>query len=105
MPGVRAAPLRASLRASPRRATSHRKLCVVFVALVAAAGCTKLTPENYAKIKVGMPYAEVAAILGEPTGCDAVLAIKSCSWSDDARKVSIQFVGDQVVMSSAENLR
>jgi outer membrane protein assembly factor BamE (lipoprotein component of BamABCDE complex) len=80
-------------------------LCVALLALAAAAGCTKLTPENYAKIKVGMPYAEVAAILGEPTGCDAVLAIKSCSWSDDARKVSIQFIGDQVVMSSAENLR
>jgi hypothetical protein len=78
---------------------------LMLVLFLAASGCTKLTPENYAKIKVGMPYAEVAAILGEPAGCDAVLAIKSCRWADDARKISIQFVGEQVVMSSAENLR
>jgi hypothetical protein len=81
-----------------------RLLLLAFAAVVAAA-CTRLTPENYAKIKLGMPYAEVVVILGEPTGCDAVLAIKSCLWSDDARKVSIQFLGEQVVMSSAENLR
>jgi hypothetical protein len=88
----------------PDHPVGSRGLAALLAALV-AAGCTKLTPENYAKIKLGMPYAEVVAILGEPLGCDAVLAIKSCRWSDDARKVSIQFVGEQVVLSSAENLR
>lgn len=87
------------------RPSGRRCAALLGGVLLVAAGCTKLTPENFAKVKFGMPYAEVIAILGEPTGCDAVLAIKSCRWTDDARKVSIQFVGEQVVMSSAENLR
>ena len=88
-----------------RRPSGRRRAAVFGGVLLATAGCTKLTPENYAKVSFGMPYAEVVAILGDPAGCDAVLAIKSCEWRDDARKISIQFAGEKVVMSSAANLR
>lgn len=44
-------------------------LVLAAVALT-AAGCSKLTPENYAKLKVGMSYNEVTAILGGPSSCD-----------------------------------
>ncbi len=83
----------------------ERFAALALAAALVLGACTRLTPENYAKVKLGMPYAEVVAILGEPTGCDAVLGVQSCRWTDDRRKVSIQFVGGQVVMSSAENLR
>jgi len=70
-----------------------------------AAGCSKLTPENYAKLKPGLTYGEVTAILGSPSRCDDLLGFKSCRWGDDSRNITVRFAGDQVVLYSAENVR
>ena len=79
------------------------------VALAAVAillsGCSKLTPENYAKLKPGLTYAEVKSILGEPTRCDDLVGFKSCRWGDESRNITVRFAGDQVVLYSAENVR
>jgi hypothetical protein len=72
---------------------------------LAAAGCSKLTPENYAKLKPGLKYDEVTAILGSPSRCDDLMGFKSCRWGDDSRNVTVRFAGDQVVLYSAENVR
>jgi outer membrane protein assembly factor BamE (lipoprotein component of BamABCDE complex) len=79
------------------------------VALAAVAillsGCSKLTPENYAKLKPGLTYAEVKSLLGEPARCDDLVGFKSCRWGDDRRSITVRFAGDQVVLYSAENVR
>jgi len=72
--------------------------------ILMVAGCSKLTPENYAKLKVGMTYSEVTAILGGPASCDDVAGFKSCRWGDDKRHVTVRFAGETVLLYSAENL-
>lgn len=52
-----------------------------------------------------MPFNEVTALLGSPTHCDDVMGVKSCRWGDDKRNVTINFVGDQVILHAAENIR
>jgi hypothetical protein len=55
-----------------------KKLAITLFSLITAAvlaGCgagasTKITKENYDKIKEGMAKTEVLAILGEPTGSE-----------------------------------
>jgi hypothetical protein len=81
------------------------RLAAVVIAGLAAAGCSKLTPENYAKLKPGLKYDEVTAILGSPSRCDDLMGFKSCRWGDDRRNVTVRFAGDQAVLYSAENVR
>jgi len=78
---------------------------VLAVVLTIGAGCSKLTLENYDQIKVGMSYAEVKQILGDPVKCDEVLGIRSCIWADDARQVNVNLAADRVVVYSAKGLK
>jgi hypothetical protein len=68
-------------------------------------GCSKLTVANYDKLKTGLPYEQVVNLLGAPTACDEVLGIKSCRWGDEKHKIIVNFVGEKVVLTSAENIR
>jgi hypothetical protein len=81
----------------------NRTAAVIFVCLL--AGCSKVTAENYAKVKAGMEYKEVTAILGNPASCDDVVGFKSCKWGDEKSHITVRFAGDAVIMHSAENLR
>ena len=72
---------------------------------VLLAACSKLTVENYDKLKVGMPYTEVKQLLGPPERCSDVLGMKSCTWGDEKRHITVNFIGDQVVIFNAENIR
>lgn len=74
-------------------------LCCLFL-----AACNRLTMENYDKLKTGMPYAEVKALLGEPSRCGEVLGIKHCVWGDEQRHIDVSFVGDQAVVFAGENI-
>ena len=69
------------------------------------AACSKINAENYAKIRIGMSYPEVTAILGSPERCDDTVGFKSCIWGDDKSNVSVRFVGEKVLLHSAENVR
>jgi hypothetical protein len=79
-------------------------LAPLALALLVAA-CSKVTAENYAKIKAGMAYPEVTAILGNPASCSDFAGFKACRWGDDKSNVTVRFVGDQVVLHSAENIK
>lgn len=79
-------------------------LIAVFFFTIALSGCSKLTPENYSKLKVGMDYQEVVSIIGEPDKCDAVLGAKNCVWGSDAKNITIKFVADKVVISTMKGL-
>ena len=83
--------------------TLRRMALLVSICLLAA--CSKVTVENYAKIKAGMSYNEVSGILGNPTSCDDAVGFKSCKWGDTRSHVTVRFAGDAVILHSAENLR
>lgn len=80
-----------------------RILTAIFVLLLAA--CSKLTLENYDRLRSGMSYEKVKEILGAPSQCSEVLGVKSCTWGDDKRYIKANFVGNQVLLFSAEGLR
>lgn len=82
----------------------NRTLLLALPATLAAA-CTRLTAENYAKLRIGMRFDEVKAILGAPDRCSDVLGAKSCVWGDETRNVRVNYIGDQTVLFTAENLR
>jgi hypothetical protein len=79
-------------------------LAIPAICLLLAA-CSKVSADNYAKIKVGMEYKEVASILGNPASCDDVAGFKACRWGDDKSQIAVRFAGDKVVLHSAENIR
>lgn len=83
---------------------SAPRLAVAAFALLLAA-CSRLTVENYDKLRVGMRYDEVKQILGAPEKCSDVLTVKSCTWGDDKRFIQVNFVADQVVLFNSSNLR
>jgi hypothetical protein len=72
---------------------------------LALAACSRVTAENYARIKVGMTFEEVKSVLGSPDRCSDVMGAKSCMWGNDARYIRVNFIGDQAVIFNAENLR
>lgn len=81
------------------------RLALAAAALVALAACNKVTAENYAKVRVGMGYEEVVAVLGKPTSCDEVAAFKSCRWGDEQSNATIRFAANKVVLHTAKNIK
>ena len=82
------------------------RVAMILAGLVlVATGCSKLTPENYAKVAVGMTYSDVTAILGGPDSCSDTAGFKSCRWGDEKRHVTVRFAGEKVLLHTAENLR
>lgn len=81
------------------------KTGIIFILVMLLAACGKLSVENYDKLKVGMPYTEVKQLLGAPKSCSDVLGVKSCTWGDEKRSITVNFIADQVVIFSAENIR
>lgn len=78
---------------------------IMFVIALLLAACSQLTVENYDKLKIGMPYTDVKRLLGTPARCSDLLGVKSCTWGDDQRYITVNFIGDQVVIFNAENIR
>lgn len=86
-----------------RRMSTARFVCLLALALLLAA-CDRLTLENYGKIKSGMSYDEVTAIIGPPSKCSEALGIRICTWGDERHSINVNFVGDKVVLTAANNL-
>ena len=84
--------------------TALRRMALL-VATCLLASCSKVTAENYAKVKSGMEYKEVVGILGNPASCDDIVGFKSCQWGDAKSHITVRFAGDAVIMHSAANLR
>jgi len=68
------------------------------------AGCSKLTVENYDRLRVGMSYTEVTDILGKPDQCSDAMLVRTCRWGTDAQHASVNFVADKAVLFGAEGL-
>ncbi|MGZ8217939.1 DUF3862 domain-containing protein [Methylomagnum sp.] len=68
------------------------------------AGCSKVNRENYDKLKMGMDYGEVIQILGEPANCDNLITAKSCVWGKAPKTITVQLIGDKVILFQGEGL-
>ena len=78
---------------------------IILLALIAMLlGCSKLTVDNYAKIKTGLAYSEVVALLGKPDSCSEALFVKSCIWGNEQKNITVNFIGDKVMLSASKNL-
>ncbi len=77
----------------------------LLITLVLVAACSKMTVENYDRLKVGMTFSEVKQLLGDPAKCDEVFGVRSCEWGDASRQIKINFAGDRLVLHSATGLK
>ncbi len=78
---------------------------LLIVGFLSLWGCSsKVNQDNYKKIKIGMSYEEVTAILGEPVTCESILGIQNCDWGDETRAINIKFAADNVVFRTAKGL-
>lgn len=67
-------------------------------------GCSKVNNDNYNQIKAGMPYDEVASLLGKASECSGIMGLKSCTWGDKDRYIMVNFADDKVVLFSSKGL-
>jgi len=51
------------------------RMIVLLVMLAMLLGCSKLTVDNYEKIKTGVEYSEVVRIIGKPDSCSEALFV------------------------------
>lgn len=75
------------------------------VLVLGLAACSKLTMENYAKLKVGQSYEEVTAIIGQPARCDEAIGIRQCVWGDETKGVRVGFAAGKALAFNAVNLK
>jgi hypothetical protein len=80
-------------------------LAICVFSILSFVGCSKVSKENYDKIKIGMSYEEVVGVLGKPNTCeDLVLKTKSCMWGSSEKQIKIKFVGDIVAWRSSKGI-
>ena len=84
--------------------TTLTKRLIIFLLIFSLVGCSKITHENYDKIKVGMNYQQVVDILGQADKCDAALGAKSCIWGDEKKNIKIKFIAEKVVVPTMKGL-
>ena len=77
---------------------------LLLLVTITAVSCSKLTKENYDRVKVGMDYSEVIKIIGDPKECDSLLNAKNCIWGDESKSIELKFVADKVVFTSSKGL-
>lgn len=80
------------------------KFCMILICAVFLSACSRLTQENFDKIKTGMPMSQVITILGEPTTSDSVniagISGTSATWKNRNVVIAIQFLNDNVQIKS-----
>jgi hypothetical protein len=80
------------------------RLLVVTLLLLITAGCSKLTMENYSKLKIGMTYKEVVDTIGAPDKCSDVMGLRNCQWGNEKISINVAFAGDKVLFFTGNGL-
>ncbi len=77
-------------------------LCLLLT--VSLVACSKVTPENYAKLQEGMSEPEVAAVLGAPDESTSrdVLGISGTTsvWKGRDATITVRFVNGKAVLKT-----
>jgi hypothetical protein len=81
----------------------HKRPPLILLCAMLAA-CSAVNADNYAKLHIGMNIAEVQSILGAPTQCSEILMAKKCTWGTDQHGISVSFVADASIATSATGL-
>jgi hypothetical protein len=68
------------------------------------AGCSKLTKQNYDKIRPGMEYQQVLDILGDEAICIVATGAQNCTWGDAKKNITVRFAADKVVFTTSTGL-
>ena len=68
-------------------------------------GCSKLTKENYDKIRTGMHYDEVVTLIGKPENCSEAIGLSVCEWKNGDSTVTVNFIANKVTLRTASNLK
>jgi len=77
---------------------------IALLMVIMLAGCSKLTMENFEKLRVGSGYSDVVKILGKPDNCSEALFVKSCVWGNEQKNITVNFLGDKVVLFTSKNI-
>ncbi len=79
----------------------HRRLGFAILLMCLAACGSRLSQENFDKVREGMSQKEVREILGEPADASgaSLLGLSSgeAVWKDDKTTISVHFLNDKVV--------
>ncbi|TWI54144.1 hypothetical protein IQ22_02006 [Pseudomonas duriflava] len=81
------------------------RIFVIGICCLFMVACSKITQENYNRLKAGQSKTEVEEILGKPADCSGALGLSSCTWGDKNSFISVQYVNDKVVMYAGQGLR
>lgn len=84
-----------------------RTAFVVLAAAFLIVACSKVTKENYDKVKEGMTEQEVQALLGQPDGTSSVeflggLSGTKSTWVGKNTKIEVRFLGGKMALKSIE---
>ena len=81
---------------------------VVVAAILFLSACiapeSKVTLENYEQLTIGMSYASVLEILGEPASSGAQFGLRYHTWADGDRHIHAKFLADRAVYYSSRGL-
>ena len=81
------------------------RLIIALLMLLLLAGCSRLTMENYGKIRMGLQYPAVVKILGQPDTCSEALFVRSCVWGNEQKNITVNFMGDKVILFTSRNIK
>ena len=79
-------------------------MLALLTTLLFTVGCSKVTKQNYDKLKMGMEYGQVTALLGNPDNCTESMGTRSCTWGNNAENIRVHFVADKTVIFSCTGL-
>jgi hypothetical protein len=79
-------------------------LLAPLAAVILIAACSKVTPENYAKVSAGMSREEVYSVLGKPDevsgGGIGKMVVSSETWKGPRNTIHITFGGESVALKT-----
>ncbi len=82
------------------------RLLLASAALLLLSACSRVTPENYAKLEAGMTRDAVYAVLGEPDevsgGGVGKLTMSAEVWRGNKHRISVTFAGDTLALKSID---
>jgi hypothetical protein len=78
-------------------------LSIAAIALTLTA-CSKVTTENYEKVKVGMDKTEIEQLLGSADTCEEKTLHTNCVWGSADKNITATIVGGKVTLYSKKGL-